>query len=80
MKFANLLWAITNDGRKQYRLAMAIGCSEVRFSRCLSGRSTFTQEEQEKMAGALGFSREWLFRKTKPPVGSQSAQPAHLGS
>jgi hypothetical protein len=68
MKFANLLWAITNDGRKHYRLAIAMGCSEVRFSRCLSGRSDFTLEEQREIAGVLGYSSEWLFRKTKAPI------------
>lgn len=77
MKFANLLWAITNDGRKHYRLALAIGCSEIRFSRCISGRSNFTQSEQEKMAGVLGYSREWLFRKMKPPVRSPEPKAAH---
>jgi hypothetical protein len=68
MKFANVLWAITNDGRKHYRLAMAMGCTEIRFSRCLSGRSNFTSEEQGKLAQVLGYSREWLFRKVKPPA------------
>jgi hypothetical protein len=73
MKFPNLLWAIANYGA-QYELARAIGCSESRFSRCLSARSDFTAVERAALARTLGFSEAWLFQPVKPPA--RTAQTA----
>lgn len=67
MKFANLLWAVANDGRPHYKIALSAGLGEARFSRCLSGRSQFTSEERERVAGALGYSLDWLFTEIRVP-------------
>ncbi len=62
MNFPFLLWAVANWG-PHYKLARAIGCSESRFSRCLYGRSTFTEEERAAIAHVLGLSESWLFEE-----------------
>jgi transcriptional regulator with XRE-family HTH domain len=67
LKYPNLLWAITNWGA-HYRLAQAIGRSEARLSRCLSGRTQFTAEERQTIAQALGYPAEWLFEEPQPPT------------
>ncbi len=67
MNFPHLLWAITNWG-PHYKLALAVGCSESRLSRCLYGRSTFTDEERASIARVLGLSEKWLFEEVEPPV------------
>ena len=67
MNFPHLLWAITNWG-PHYKLARAVGCSESCLSRCLYGRSTFTDEERASIAGALGQSEQWLFEQVEPPA------------
>lgn len=76
MKYAHLLWAITNWGT-HYRLARAIDRSEARLSRCLSGRTPFTPEERAALAFALGFSEAWLFEEIEPPTHTVSAELAH---
>lgn len=73
MNFPHLLWAITNWG-PHYKLARATGCSESRLSRCLYGRSTFTDEERASIALVLGLSEQWLFKEVELPV--RAAPPA----
>jgi hypothetical protein len=69
MNFPHLLWALTNWG-PHYKLARAVGCSESRLSRCLYGRSVFTQDERAAIARVLGRSEAWLFDEIEPlPVG-----------
>jgi plasmid maintenance system antidote protein VapI len=68
MRFANLLWALLTDGRPHYRIAAAIGCSEARFSRCFTGRATFTEDEKTRLAVVLGYSEPWLFQVVKRKV------------
>lgn len=67
MNFPHLLWAITNWGA-HYKLARAIGRSESRLSRCLYGRSTFTDEERASIARVLRLSETWLFEEVTPPA------------
>jgi hypothetical protein len=66
VRFPHLLWAIENWG-PHYRLAQAIGRSEARLSRCLSGRANFSSEERFAIASILGFPQEWLFEEAMPP-------------
>ena len=66
MKFAHLLWAISNWGRR-YRLAHSISRSEARLSRCLSGRANFTPEERAALSRVLRFPESWLFEEVTPP-------------
>jgi hypothetical protein len=72
MRFANLLWALSTDERPHYRIAAAIGCSEARFSRCLSGRASFSDSERKRLAGVLGYRESWLFHMVKPRVESDA--------
>lgn len=78
MNFPHLLWAVTNWG-PHYRLARAIGSSESRLSRCLYGRSTFTDNERAAIARTLGLSEAWLFEEVAPPIRrrSEGLVPAH---
>jgi DNA-binding transcriptional regulator YdaS (Cro superfamily) len=78
VKHPNLLWAIKNWGA-HYRLAQAIGRSEARLSRCLSGRTNFTAEERFAIARVLGFSEAWLFEEAAPPARIQIAQTVQVG-
>lgn len=76
MKYPHLLWAVANWGA-HYRLAQAIGRSEARLSRCLSGRAEFTLEECAALSRVLGFSESWLFEEAAPPsVTPRPAAPA----
>ena len=68
MKFPNLSWAIARQHRAHYRAAIEAGISESRFSRCLSGRSQFSQEERLKLASCLGYAELWLFQEVSPPA------------
>ena len=76
MNFPHLLWAITNWG-PHYKLARAIGCSESRLSRCLYGRSTFTDDERASIARVLGLSENWLFEEVEPPARKAPAGLIH---
>jgi cyanate lyase len=71
LNFPHLLWAITNWG-PHYKLARAIGCSESRLSRCLYGRSSFTDEERAAITRVLGLSEKWLFEEVEPPARTPS--------
>lgn len=73
MKFPHLSWAISNWG-PHYRLAQAVGRSEARLSRCLSGRANFSTEERIAIARILGFSEAWLFEEAAPPAGNRVAE------
>jgi hypothetical protein len=79
MKFPHLLWAITNWG-PHYRLAQAIGRSEARLSRCLSGRTNFTQEERSALSRVLRYSESWLFEEVEPPARKPFTELAHAGA
>jgi hypothetical protein len=79
VKFPHLLWAIANWGA-HYRLAQAIGRSEARLSRCLSGRANFSTDERFAIARILGFSEAWLFEEAAPPAGKRAAETLHVGA
>jgi hypothetical protein len=76
VNFPHLLWAITNWG-PHYKLARAIGCSESRLSRCLYGRSTFTDEERTSIGRVLCLSEKWLFEQVEPPAPTVAASLIH---
>ncbi len=76
MKFPHLLWAITNWG-PHYKLARAIDCSESRLSRCLYGRSNFTEEESAAIARVLGLAQSWLFEEVEPPSRKSPPELVH---
>lgn len=63
MKFPNLWWAIAERGLAHYQVAAEVGMSETRFSRCLSGRADFSQEERVSLATYLGYETGWLFQE-----------------
>jgi hypothetical protein len=67
MKFPNLVWATSRERLTHYRLAAAVGISESRFSRCLSGRAEFCQNEREAIARELDYTEGWLFQEITPP-------------
>jgi hypothetical protein len=67
MKFPNLIWAIGRQRWTHYQTASAVGMSESRFSRCLTGRFEFSQEECAKLAAVLQYPQAWLFREIVPP-------------
>jgi hypothetical protein len=71
VRFPHLLWAISNWG-PQYRLAQSISRSEARLSRCLSGRTEFSPEEQTALSRVLGFPENWLFEEVIPPAKKQT--------
>jgi hypothetical protein len=79
VKFPHLLWAIANWGA-HYRLAQAIGRSEARLSRCLSGRANFSTDERLAIARILGFSEQWLFEEAAPPAEKTVAVALHAGA
>jgi hypothetical protein len=79
MKFPHLLWAIATYGA-HYRLAHAIGRSEARLSRCLSGRTQFTVEERAELSRVLGFSEAWLFEAVEPPARKKLTELMHAGA
>ena len=68
MLFPNLCWACSQARRANYEVAAEAEISESRFSRCLSGRFEFTQEEKVKIAKCLGYPTTWLFQTVEPPA------------
>ena len=71
MEYPNLIWAIGQRRYAHYELARAADMTESRFSRCLSGRFEFSDEERRKIGALLGYSRDWLFAKITPPIGAR---------
>ena len=67
MRFPNLAWAARQNGLTHYRVAAGIEVSESKFSRCLTGRLDFTDEEREKLASFLNYPVSWLFQEIAPP-------------
>jgi hypothetical protein len=67
MEYPNLGWAIGQRRLAHYEVAVRVDMSESRFSRCLSGRTCFSVQEQQKLASALGYPVAWLFQKVSPP-------------
>jgi hypothetical protein len=76
VKYPHLLWALANWG-PHYKFAQAIGKSEARLSRCLSGRTSFTSQERSEMARVLGFSEDWLFEEVEPLRQAIQSELAH---
>jgi hypothetical protein len=74
MKFTNLIWAIAQQHRAHYQAAAEGGMSESRFSRCLSGRAEFSDEERRKLSVFLGYPETWLFQEVSPPARLQQAE------
>ena len=72
MKDSNLVWAIGRRRLAHNELATRIKMDPSRFSRCLNGRFEFAPHERSRIAEALGFDDEWLFREPLPP--GRSAQ------
>jgi transcriptional regulator with XRE-family HTH domain len=66
VKFANLEWASKQQG-SQFRFASKLGQSESWLSRRLTGRAEFKAEDQQHIAGLLGYPAEWLFQILVPP-------------
>lgn len=66
MRFPNLVWAISQWG-KRYEFAAALGESEAWLSRRLSGRVEFSEADRRRISGALGYRQAWLFREPRPP-------------
>lgn len=67
MQFPNVAWATSQKRIAHYQLAAIVGMSESRFSRALNGRADFTSDEREKIADALNFPVDWLFREVVLP-------------
>jgi transcriptional regulator with XRE-family HTH domain len=76
MKFPNLAWAIREHG-SHFRFAALLGKSESWLSRRLTGHVEFTDKDRARIAQALGYPADWLFRTPQPPVCAQ--QLAHVG-
>jgi transcriptional regulator with XRE-family HTH domain len=67
LRFPNLEWAISQQG-SQFRFAARLGESESWLSRRLNGRGEFNAEDQQHIAGLLGYPAEWLFQILVPPT------------
>jgi hypothetical protein len=67
MRFPNVAWALAHRRIPQYTLAVIIGRSEARVSRCLAGRTDFNDSERRAISQALGFPETWLFEEVVPP-------------
>jgi hypothetical protein len=78
MKFPNLVWAIGECRLAHYQAAAEAGVSETRFSRCLSGRAEFSQQEKEKLATFLAYPVAWLFQEIIPPISIHRSEDAGL--
>jgi transcriptional regulator with XRE-family HTH domain len=76
MRFLNLAWAIRQRG-SQFRFAAALGESESWLSRRLNGRAEFSTEDRGRIAQALGYPAEWLFRIPEPPTRKASGELVH---
>lgn len=66
MKYPNLVFAIAKRRFAHYEIAVAVGMSEWRFSRCLNGRSSFAPHEKTRIAEALNYDIAWLFESVIP--------------
>lgn len=58
---SELKLAILESGRAAYELASAIGISESRLSRIVTGRIVPTPAEKRAIAAALGVGEDLLF-------------------
>jgi transcriptional regulator with XRE-family HTH domain len=67
VKFPNIAYAADVRGLAQYQLASNARMSESRLSRCMNGRSEFSDDERERISAALGFDESWLFERPSPP-------------
>jgi hypothetical protein len=67
MRYPNLAWAARQHGLTHYRVAAGVGLSESKFSRGLTGRLEFTDEERENLAALLCYPASWLFQEIVPP-------------
>lgn len=78
MRYPNLAWACSQARLANYEVAAAAQMSESRFSRCLTGRFEFSQEEKTRVAKCLGYPETWLFQTVQPParVGCEENQVA----
>jgi hypothetical protein len=74
MKFPNLVWAISQHRLPHYQAAAKAEMSEIKFSRCLSGRAEFSSEEQMKLAAFLEYPAGWLFLEVSPPTGGRRSE------
>ena len=80
MEYPNLGWAIGQRRLANYEVAARVDMSESRFSRCSSGRTCSSLQEQQNLASCLGYPVSWLFQKVSPPHRvSQSAGNTELG-
>lgn len=59
--------AIMRAATSQYELAATVGISETRLSRICRGRAVPTDDEQRRIAAALGQSIEDLFGNAENP-------------
>jgi len=79
VRYPNLRYAASLKRLRNYELARAVGMSEWRLSRVLTGRAEFTPAEREKICSLLGFSADWLFANPVPPsaarLGGSKAEP-----
>ena len=70
-KFPKLLWAASQRRLVQYELAAAVQMTETRFSRCLSGRAKFSDNERVGLEALLGYPAAWLFQDLTPPKSAE---------
>jgi hypothetical protein len=68
MKYPNLAWACSQARLANYEVAARAEMSESRFSRCLTGRFEFSEEEKNRLAKCLGYPSSWLFQAIQPPA------------
>jgi hypothetical protein len=68
MRYPNLAWACSQVRLANYEVAAQAEMSESRFSRCLTGRFEFSEEEKNKLAKCLGYPASWLFQAIQPPA------------
>lgn len=68
MEYPHLVWAMHQRRLAHYELARAARITESRFSRCLSGRSEFSDDEQRQISALLDYKPDWLFAKITLPA------------
>ncbi len=66
-RFPNLNAALKYRRLRQGDLTEVLRCSEGAISRKLSGRAAFQDRERSRIAEALQFDREWLFKAVVIP-------------
>jgi transcriptional regulator with XRE-family HTH domain len=61
VRFLNIIYAARIRRLAHYEIADRSGMSASRLSRCMNGRSEFTDQERTRIAQILAFEVSWLF-------------------